>query len=106
MGAPPPFLPPPRPAESKCKETGCARSVVEMTSTEERIRVLESFPLDDSSTSVQGPTLSLSVDTNYNFFYRDSNGYESRWVEETKQLTETVRWLSSRAVQTPSYFIP
>jgi hypothetical protein len=63
------------------------------TATEERIRVLEGFLLDEDNTVAEAPTFAIQVDNNYDFHYKDSTAYETRWVEETKQLTEIVRKL-------------
>jgi len=65
--------------------------LTEMSATEERIKVLDTLPLDELYPEASGPTLPIALESSwFDVNFRDSLAYETRWSEETKQLIDMV----------------
>lgn len=62
-----------------------------MSATEERIKVLQLYQPDGMPPEASGPTLPLFMDSSwFDAYFRDALAYDTRWSEETTQLTEMV----------------
>lgn len=63
-----------------------------MSTIEEILEKIEQVELLDGSPNVEGPSLSITLDSAYNFNYEDAKGFRAgKWADETAYLADIVR---------------
>eukprot|EP01117_Protostelium_nocturnum_P005158 TRINITY_DN1874_c0_g1_i1.p1 TRINITY_DN1874_c0_g1~~TRINITY_DN1874_c0_g1_i1.p1 ORF type:complete len:1354 (-),score=489.30 TRINITY_DN1874_c0_g1_i1:93-4154(-) len=62
--------------------------MVDLSEAAKRVEVLEKFPFEDDQPNIEGPVISVLLDSSVDFRFADKAAFDSRWSEELVYISQ------------------